>query len=129
MRNLAAAIEVELKRLDVVYRSMNFLNEILLFCALPNGLTYDLSVCKDGSIRLWRFVGITSISKAGTRIEYRNPQCPDAVVGFEVTDEGDICIYTENKINVDNPHSIKSICKLIEGYSGMITNISFKMCP
>lgn len=122
-------VNIALTKLNVKCRKVQLSDGVLLFCTLPNGLTYDLSVCKDGSIRLWRFVGTTSISKAGTRIEYRNPRCPDAAVGFEVTDEGDICLYAENKIDFDNPHSIKSICKLIEGYSSMIINISFKMCP
>lgn len=63
----------------------------LLLQNTSNGISFDIKLTDDGTVRLWRFVGNAPIFKAGKRCEYRRPEYPHAVVGVEITDEGDLC--------------------------------------
>ena len=90
-----------LKKYNIQYRQFALKDDNFLFCTLPNGLTFDILIKQD-EIKLWRFVGTTSVSKAGIQMEYRSQDIPYTVLGFEVTDEGDICFYAKQKIDYDD---------------------------
>ena len=64
--------------------------ESSIFAQSQKKLTFDIQYEDNGLIRLWRFIGTAPASKAGKRCEYRTSKSPHAVVGMEVTDEGDI---------------------------------------
>lgn len=107
--------------LNIKYRKIDFKNGELYFCTLPSQLTFDLFEGIDGTIKLWSFVGSVPVSKAGMRCEYRSPDHPDTAIGFEVTDEGDLCLYAEQMVDADSPLRERRIFRMIAGYSEMIT--------
>lgn len=102
--------------LDVKYRKSAFSDGTLYFCTLPNQLTFDLFEGKDGSIKLWRFVGAVPISRAGMRCEYHKPDRPDAAIGLEVTGEGDLCFYAQQRIAEDDLRKEARIRRMVNGY-------------
>ena len=113
--------EAALYHLGIRYRRICLKDGILFFCSLPNELTFDLFMGLDGVIKLWRFVSSVSVSEAGMRCEYRRPDYLDTAIGFEVTDEGDLCLYAEQRVDADNPLRERRIFRMIAGYSEMIT--------
>lgn len=119
--NASIIAEMALRRLDIPYRRSCLKDGILYFCSLPNELTFDLFMGSDGIIKLWRFVSTVPVSKAGMRCEYRRPDHPDTAIGFEVTDECDLCLYAEQRIDADNPLRERRIFRMIAVYSKMIT--------
>lgn len=121
-----SVIDSVLTELGMKYRRFEVENTVLLFCTLPNGRVYDLSVDKDGCIKLWQFIGDASTSQYDMRIVCRRSEYPCAAVGFEVTDEGNICFYAELKVNFNNPNTAEQIYKLIKGYCEIILNFSIE---
>ena len=79
-------------------------------------LTFDIQYEGNGLIRLWRFIGTAPASKAGRRCEYRTSKSPHAVVGMEVTDEGDISFYAEQKVDITDSRSAVRIDRMISRY-------------
>ena len=111
-------VEESLKRLRIVYRALPCKNGWFYYCKnTSNGISFDIKLTDDGTVRLWRFVGNAPIFKAGKRY-------PHAVVGVEITDEGDLCFFAELKI--DPSDSEREICipHMIESYLSVITNTS-----
>ena len=115
-----------LKKNNIQYRQFELKDENLFFCTLPNGLTFDILIKQD-EIKLWRFVGTTSVSKAGTKMEYHLPDKP-YTFGFEVTDEGDICFYAHQKIDLDDSKTIDSLKDIIYAFTNIITSINIEKC-
>ena len=118
-------VEESLKRLRIVYRALPCKNGWFYYCKnTSNGISFDIKLTDDGTVRLWRFVGNAPIFKAGKRCEYRRPEYPHAVVWVEITDEGDLCFFAELKI--DPSDSEREICipHMIESYLSVITNTS-----
>lgn len=113
--------ESALRRLDIPYRRACLKEGIMYFCSLPSELTFDIFMGSDGSMKLWRFVGSAPVSEAGMRCEYRRPDHPDTAIGFEVTDEGDLCLYAKQIVDTGNPLRERRIFRMIAGYSKMIT--------
>ena len=54
--------------------------------------------------------------KLGRRCEYRTSKSPHAVVGMEVTDEGDISFYAEQKVDITDSRSAVRIDRMISSY-------------
>lgn len=119
-------VEGAFNRLHIRYRKIDFTDGTLSFCTPPNGLTFDLFTGTDGSIRLWRFVGSVPVEKAGACFEYRKPEYPHTAIGFEVTEEGDLCFYAEQIINATDPQKEHRILKMISGYFEIISTVNFK---
>ena len=91
--------------------------ESSIFCTIPEKkLTFDIQYEDNGLIRLWRFIGTAPASKAGKRCEYRASKYPSAVVGMEVTDEGDVSFYAEQKVDITDSRSAVHIDKMISRY-------------
>ena len=116
-------INTILNDLNIKYRCFEMKNKELFICTF-NDLTFDILVENNSeneeSIKLWRFVGSTSESKAGARIECRSSEKPNTTVGFEVTDEGDISMFEtiiidKNNVSIrkDITAAIKSFCRII----------------
>ena len=118
-----------LDRLRIKYRKLPWREGAFYYCTIPsNGYTFDLQ-CedKDNTVRIWKFIGTAPLSKAGRRCEYRNPHYPWAVIGMEVTDEGDVSFYAEQKIEMTDRKSAARIDKMISGYIDMIANSSITL--
>lgn len=130
MKNTVASMSgVVLDRLRIKYRKLPCRDGAFYYCTIPfNGYTFDLQ-CedKDNTVRIWRFIGTAPLSKAGRRCEYRNPHYPWAVIGMEVTDEGDVSFYAEQKIEMTDRKSAARIDKMISGYIDMIANSSITL--
>lgn len=119
--------EESLKRLCIAYRELPCKNGWFYYCKnTANGISFDIKLTDDGTVRLWRFVGNAPISKAGKRCEYRRPEYPHAVVGVEITDEGDLCFFAELKIDLSDSEREICITHMIESYLSVITNMCFK---
>lgn len=116
MRNaLKSTLELTLFDFGVRYRN---LGDDLYFCTLPNGLTFDLWCNDHGTIRLWRFIDVDPLKKAGTRYIYSKA---NAALGVEITDEGDIKLFTELQYAPHAPDFVQRINKMLAGYIDMIT--------
>lgn len=122
----ASIVETALRHLGIRYRRICLKDGILYFCSLPNELTFDLFMGSDGVIKLWRFVSSVPVSKAGMRCEYRRPDHSDTAIGFEITGEGDLCLYAEQKVDTGNLLRKRRIFRMIAGYSEIITTGKFK---
>lgn len=122
MQNTVASISADtLDRLGINYRALPCGSGAFYYCKIPaSGCTFDLQCDGHDKIRLWRFIGTAPIARAGNRYEYRDPCCPCAAVGMEVTNEGDVSFYAEQKIDITNSHSAARIHKMIRGYIHMI---------
>ena len=130
MKNTVASMSgVVLDRLRIKYRKLPCRDGAFYYCTIPfNGYTFDLQCGdKDNTVRIWRFIGTAPLSKAGRRCEYRNPHYPWAVIGMEVTDEGDVSFYAEQKIEMTDRKSAARIDKMISGYIEMIANSSITL--
>lgn len=104
-------------RLGIKYRDFPCRSGEFYFCTIPEKkLTFDIQYEDNGLIRLWRFIGAAPASKAGRRCEYRTSKFPHAVVGMEVTDEGDISFYAEQKVDITDSRSAVRIDRMISGY-------------
>lgn len=113
-----------LSRLGIKYRELPCGNGVLYLCRIPaNGYTFDMKCDNHGVIRLWRFIGTAPLSKAGSKFEYRNPKQLCSVVGMEVTDEGDVSFYAEQKVDVADVKSFAQIDRMITRYVNMISDV------
>ncbi|MGN0685166.1 MAG: hypothetical protein ACI4KC_03615 [Gemmiger sp.] len=99
------------------------------FCTVPTdkSLTFNLRFSDNRTIRLWRFIGTAPRSAAGYRWEYRNPNVPLAVIGLEVTTDGDICFFAEQELEAYGTASQARISRMVSGYITVITSFSGKV--
>lgn len=112
-----STLGVALSRLGINYRDFPCRSGEFYFCTIPEKkLTFDIQYEDNGLIRLWRFIGTAPASKAGKRCEYRASKYPSAVVGMEVTDEGDVSFYAEQKVDITDSRSAVRIDKMISRY-------------
>lgn len=112
-----------LNRLHIAYKELPCRNGWFYCCKKPDGISFDIKIDDQGIIRLWRFIGTAPLSKSGSRCEYRNPQQPYSVVGMEITDEGDVCFYAEQKIDVADVKCASRIDRMISRYINMISDV------
>jgi hypothetical protein len=118
-------IETTLNSLDIEYRKINIKDGVIYFCFSLNTDTFNLFAKNDGTIKLWRFVGIAPLEKAITKWEYRRSNNPYMAIGLEITDEGDVDLYAEEFIDMNAPEKDHLIRKLITGYSNIISEANF----
>ena len=126
-KNMAKPIlEVVLDDLEMKHRKLPCRNGALYYCKIPSSsCSFDLQCNENGVIRMWRFVGRTTAAKAGTRYEYRNRADLYTAVGVEVTEEGDISFYAEQRIDVNDSNESAHIRVMIIIYMKMIFEIDF----
>ena len=108
-------IELALLEFGIRYRK---LGDALYFCILPNGLTFDLLCSDHGTIQMWRFIDTAPLVKAGTRYVCSKA---NATLGVEVTDEGDVKLFTEFQCIPQSSDFSQSVNKILVGYFDMIT--------
>lgn len=117
-----------LNRLGINYRDFPCRSGEFYFCTIPEKkLTFDIQYEDNGLIRLWRFIGTAPASKAGKRCEYRASKSPHAVVGMEVTDEGDISFYAEQKVDITDSRSAVHIDRMISSYTNLHVDASLAL--
>lgn len=114
--------------LGIRYRELQSRSGYYYFCTnTAGGRTFALEQKEDGTFRLWRFVGAAARSKAGMLWEYRSPDNPHAVIGMEVTEEGDVSLYVRQIIARDDPHSETRILQMIEGFTELISHFPVRI--
>lgn len=116
-----------LSRLHIAYRELPCRNGWFYYCKKPDGVSFDIKIDDHGIIRLWKFIGTAPLSKSGNRCEYRNSQQPCSAVGIEVTDEGDVSFYAEQKVDVIDAKSAARIDRMISCYINMISDVPFTL--
>ena len=117
-----------LSRLGINYRDFPCRSGEFYFCTIPEKkLTFDIRYEENGLIRLWRFIGTAPASKAGKRCEYRASKYPSAVVGMEVTDEGDVSFYAEQKVDTTDSRSAARIDRMISSYINLLVDSSLAL--
>ena len=112
---MRSTIELQLLDFGVRYRK---LGEDLYFCMLPNGLTFDLLCGDNGTVQMWRFIDAAPSEKAGTRYICSKA---NASLGVEITDDGDMKLFTELQCVHQNPGCAQRIKKMMVGFLNMIT--------
>lgn len=124
MKNTVTSIaEATFERLGISYKKLPCRKGEFFYCKSPTGdATFNLKYDENGIIRLWRFVATAPISKAGKHCVYRKPDYPYAKIGIEVTDEGDVCFFAEQAIDINDPQKIFRIDKMISGYINLIAD-------
>lgn len=107
-----------LHHLEIKFRKLVGQDNLLYFCTdSASGLTFDLEYKKNNTIRLWKFIGTTSVLKARKKWVYQKDHDSPTLFGMEVTDEGDICFYAEQTVNRNDLKNNTSIPKLIRNYN------------
>ncbi len=101
------------------------------FCTVPTDkrITFNLRVSPSRTIRLWRFIGTVPLSAAGHRWEYRKPGGPRALIGLEVTAEGDVCLFAEQDLEPQGAQNRARIARMLVGYIHLIASLSDKLSP
>ena len=112
---MRSTIELQLLDFGVQYRK---LGEDLYFCMLPNGITFDLLCGDNDTVQMWRFIDAAPSDKAGTRYVCSKA---NATLGIEVTDEGDVRLFTELQCTPQHNDFSQHFSKMMTGYFDMIT--------
>lgn len=112
---MRSTIELQLLDFGVRYRK---LGEDLYFCMLPNGITFDLLCGDNDTVQMWRFIDAAPSDKAGTRYICSKE---NASLGVEITDDGDMKLFTELQCVYQNPGFVQHIKKMMVGFFNMIT--------
>ena len=99
------------------------------FCTVPtdSSITFNLKFTANRTIRLWRFIGTAPPAEAGSRWEYRKPDGPQAVIGLEVTAEGDICLFAEQELEAQGTQCQARIIRMLLGYIRLISSLPDKL--
>lgn len=113
------AVEEAARQLQITLRRLPQAQGTLYFCALPDGLRFDLYAGADGTLQCWRLVDGSGWEK-GHRMECRDPSRNGPAVGVEPTGEGMLRIYAEQHIDPEEPDAEKQVLKLLRGYAGLI---------
>ena len=85
---------------------------------LPNGITFDLLCGDNDTVQMWRFIDAAPSEKAGTRYICSKA---NASLGVEITDDGDMKLFTELQCVHQTPGFVQRIEKMMVGFFNMIT--------
>lgn len=103
----ASMAEDALRDLDIPYRRFDFSGGTLYFCGNPPDGSFNLSLHEGETARLWTFArtGLPP-GRAGVKREYPGSR---GVIGFEVTDEDDLNIYSRQSLAGTSPDRWKQL--------------------
>ena len=110
----------------ISFRKIDFKNGCLYLCTTSFGLTFNLRLNNNQSIKIWSFIGTISTDKAGNKYEWKKENTSYPVGGIEITREGDLSFYMEDVLKFDEPVDRCKIADLITIYVNMIPYIFFK---
>lgn len=90
--NCASMVRETLNGLGIPYRRLDLSHSALYFCADCQGKIFSLSLQEEETVRIWTFArtGLPP-GKGGIKREYPGER---GVIGFEVTEEDDLNIYS-----------------------------------
>lgn len=129
MNNMATTskcnIEATLIRLGIRYRKTSLEDGNIYFCSLSN-YTFNLFVSNDEKIKLWSFISTVPLAQAGVRFEYHKAELPSALIGIEVTEEGDLCLYAEQTITREKSQQEYQVYMVVSSYFKVISNLKSK---
>lgn len=98
-------------------------NVILYLCETSYGQTFNLQIRNHQELKIWSFIGITSIVRAGAKYERKNENDSYPICGIEITDDGDLSFYIKDILAIDESTAIDRIQNLITTYVNMISHI------
>lgn len=127
MNTTAIIIESIFNQLGISYRAFPVRWGKLYLCKLMNNnLTFNLQFHESGTIKVWRFIDTVPFPKEGAKFEYCKAEEPYVSIGYEVTDDGDISFYTQQKIDLKDNRREERMIKMIKDYSEIISRISLR---
>lgn len=98
-------------------------NVILYLCETSYGQTFNLQIRNHQELKIWSFIGITSIVRAGAKCERKNENDSYSFCGIEITDDGDLSFYMKDILAIDGSTAIDRIQNLITTYVNMISHL------
>ncbi len=120
-------VKKALDYLHVSNRIYQLADEILFFCASPEGMTFDISLHADGTVRIWRFICENMPhSQIGKCLTYSCPNIPGATVGFEVTRDTDLCFFSEQHICKNDKDAFQKFVKHLTGFTSLSKGLNLK---
>lgn len=120
--NYITAINETFIENGIIFREIDYRDGILYFCKTPFGQMFNLRFGNNQSIKIWSFIGTTSIGRVGTKYEWKNDNDSYPIVGIEITDDGDLSFYMTDILDDDTTDRDK-IQSLITTYANMIPHI------
>ena len=98
-------------------------NVILYLCETSYGQTFNLHIRNYQELKIWSFIGTTSIARAGAKYERKNENDSYPICGIEITDDGDLSFYMKDILAIDGSTAIDRIQNLITTYVNMISHL------
>ena len=116
-----------LNGLNIKHHKHILASGIFYFCRLHNGLSFDIKINPDGTVRLWRFVcQNVPHNRTGVEFAYTDSAYPDIVFGFEVTNEYDLCFYAELNMDREETDTAQSIAEQLSIFLHLITKVNLR---
>ena len=94
--------EAALGRLGIRFHRALLADGAIFFCRQADGTTFDLLMESSGLVRVWRFLesGL-SPRRSGGPGAWQTSRDGSLSAGFELTDEGDLCCFAQQRIPPD----------------------------
>lgn len=107
----------------ITFREINCRDGILYLCKTSFGQTFNLHIRNNQSIKIWSFIGATSVDRAGTKYEWKNENDSHPIVGVEITDDGDLSFYMTDIPAINEPTGRVKLKKIIITFLNMLSHI------
>lgn len=107
----------------IAFRKIECSDGILYLCETSYGQTFNLRMRNNQELKIWSFIGSTSIVRAGAKYERKNENDSYPFCGIEITDEGDLSFYINDILAIDGSTAIDRIQNLITTYVNMISHL------
>ena len=115
-------------RLGIIYKNLPCGKGEFYFCTIPStGITFDLSYEEGKYVKLWRIICTNLKSKARQRYEYNRLDYQNSVIGIEVSDDGEVCFYAEQRIIEGDNQLENKIARMIEGFVSIVSDKDFEV--
>ena len=107
----------------ISFREIACRNGILYLCCTPLGQTFNLRLENNQSIKIWSFIGTSTIENTDNKHEWKNDSDLYPVGGIEITSDGDLSFYMTDFLILDEATNKYRIKNLINSYVKMIPHI------
>ena len=107
----------------IAFRRIECGDGILYLCETSYGQTFNLRIRNYQELKIWSFIGITSIGRAGVKYERKDENDSYPFCGIEITDDRDLSFYMKDLLAIDGSTAIDSIQNLITTYVNMLSHL------
>lgn len=114
-------VEKVFSELGIHYKKLFCRKSVLYLCKIPStGITFDLRYDENEYVRIWKIINQRILFCVAKKHKYKITNTHYNVIGFEVTDEGDVRLFSEQKVYVNAPGSYRCLTLMIKDYIEMI---------